>query len=78
MRAQGPLALGRRSEPEPDIAVVQGTIDDFPEHPQTAVLVVEVSHSSLSFDRTDKANLYAGAGIAGYWIVNRVDRRLEV
>jgi Uma2 family endonuclease len=78
VRAQGPLVLANHSEPEPDIAVVEGTIDDYSDHPRTALLVVEVSHTTLTFDRRDKGSLYAAAGIAEYWIVNLNDRQLEV
>ncbi|WP_161542414.1 Uma2 family endonuclease [Rhodothermus marinus] len=79
VRVQGPLALGPYSEPEPDVAVVEGTIDDYVEaHPSTAVLVVEVADASLQFDRTRKAALYARAGIPEYWIVNLLDGVLEV
>ena len=45
---------------------------------RTTVLVVEVAHASLRADRTLKARLYARAGIGDYWIVNLVDRVLEV
>jgi len=41
-------------------------------------LVIEVAESSLDFDRGQKGSLYARAGIADYWIVNLVDRVLEV
>jgi len=79
VRAQLPLALGRWSEPEPDVAVVRGSIHDYRErHPDGAVLVVEVADATLDFDRTRKQQVYAEAGIAEYWIVNLVDRMLEV
>ncbi len=79
VRVQLPLALDSYSEPEPDVAVVEGTIDDYVEaHPSTAVLVVEVADASLAFDRTRKAALYARAGIPDYWIVNLIDGVLEV
>jgi putative restriction endonuclease len=42
------------------------------------VLVVEVSESSLPLDRDDKGSLYAGARLEDYWIVNLVDRVLEI
>jgi Uma2 family endonuclease len=77
VRVQVPLLLGS-SEPEPDVAVVAGHPRDFSDHPTAAVLVVEVAQSSLAADRSEKASLYARAGIADYWIVNLVDRRLEV
>ncbi len=46
--------------------------------PRAALLVVEVSDSSLNFDRNRKGSLYAAAGVADYWIVNLVQRQLEV
>lgn len=74
-----PLALDDVSEPEPDVSVVQGARRDYREsHPSRAVLVVEVAQSSLMFDRTRKTRAYARNGIAEYWIVNLVDRVLEV
>lgn len=79
VRMQLPLDLGQTSQPEPDIAVVRGTIRDYAKaHPTTAVLVVEVSESTLAFDRGEKASLYASAGIPDYWVLNLVDRCLEV
>jgi Uma2 family endonuclease len=79
IRGQGPLALDEDSEPEPDVAVVPGTFRDYlGGHPSRPVLVVEVSESSLGFDRAHKGSLYARAGLADYWIVNLVDRVLEV
>ncbi len=79
VRVQLPLALGEHDEPEPDVAVVVGAIRDYEEeHPRSAVLIVEVADSSLRTDRGAKAGLYAGAGIGDYWIVNLVDRVLEV
>lgn len=78
IRPQLPLHLGPRSEPEPDVSVVPGDARDYQDHPTTALLVVEISDTSLSFDRGRKKGLYAGAGIAEYWIVNLVDKQLEV
>jgi Uma2 family endonuclease len=79
VRAQGPLALDDDSEPEPDVAVVPGSFLDYTlQHPSRPVLVVEVSESSLTLDREHKGSVYARAGVADYWIVNLVDRVLEV
>lgn len=78
IRVQMPLALSADSEPEPDLAVVTGSPRDYPEHPAHAALVVEISDTTLAFDRARKAGLYAAAGIEEYWIVNLVDERLEV
>ena len=79
VRIQLPLILGQDSDPEPDAAIVRGTARDYVDaHPQTATLVVEVADSSLEYDRTTKCALYAESGIPEYWIVNLVDRQLEV
>jgi Uma2 family endonuclease len=69
------------SEPEPDVAVVRGEVRDFPDrHPGAAdvAVVVEVADSSLQQDRGAKKRLYARAGINVYWIVNLIDRQIEV
>jgi Uma2 family endonuclease len=79
VRLQAPVALDDESEPEPDVVVVTGRPRDYRhEHPARPVLAVEVAESSLSFDRRRKGSLYARAGIEDYWIVNLVDRVLEV
>ncbi|MDQ7844214.1 MAG: Uma2 family endonuclease [Armatimonadota bacterium] len=79
VRAQLPLALGELSEPEPDIAVVPGSLEDYrAHHPTTAALVVEVADTTLQFDRTRKQEIYAAARIPEYWIVDLVDAVLEV
>ena len=79
VRAQMPIALDEDSAPEPDLAVVPGTRADYLEsHPARPALAVEVADSSLDFDRQSKGSLYARAGIQDYWIVNLIDRVLEV
>jgi Uma2 family endonuclease len=80
LRVQLPLALGGDSEPEPDLAVISGRRKDYPpdEHPTSAVLVVEIADTSVAYDRTRKAGIYARARIPEYWIVNLQARRLEV
>jgi len=79
VEAQLPVALDEESEPEPDLAVVAGGPRDYlASHPSRPVLVVEVAFTSLEFDREDKGSLYARAHVPDYWIVNLVDRVLEV
>ena len=79
VRAQFPLALEADSEPEPDLAVVAGSPrDSRAHHPETALLVVEVAETSLTFDRTIKQSLYARAEIPEYWVINLRDRQVEV
>ncbi len=70
----------RTSIPRPDLAVVRGTPRDYlKRYPDAAdvALVAEVSISSLDKDRA-LADIYAAGGIPVYWIVNLVDRQVEV
>jgi len=81
VRPQLPLSVGDLSQPEPDLAVVVGSARDYSRaQPEAAdaVLVVEVSDSTLLPDQTTKAALYARAGVTDYWIVNMPERCLEV
>jgi Uma2 family endonuclease len=78
-RPQLPVTLGIYSEPQPDLAIV--TIEQGgrrTEHPESALLVIEVSVSSLRYDRNAKAAVYARAGIPEYWIVDVEGRAVEV
>jgi Uma2 family endonuclease len=75
---QMPLNVAGQSEPEPDLAVVRGTPRSLKKHPTTAVLIVEISDTTLAYDRARKASLYASRGIRDYWIVNLIDRVVEV
>ena len=78
VRVQLPIALDDESDPEPDLAVVSGGPRDYADHPARPALVVEVADSSLALDREHKGSLYARARLPEYWIVNLVDRVLEV
>ena len=79
VRAQLPLVLGLDSDPFPDIAVVLGTPrDSLSAHPTTAALVIEISDTTLDTDITDKAELYATAGIEEYWVLDLENRQLLV
>jgi Uma2 family endonuclease len=78
VRIEKPLRLGD-SEVIPDLAVVPGRPSDYrTQHPETALLIVEIAHSSLPRDRLLKLPLYARAGIPEYWIVNLAERQVEV
>jgi Uma2 family endonuclease len=79
VRIQLPVALDDESEPEPDVAVAPGGPRDYVRsHPTRPALIVEVAETTLAFDREQKGSLYARARIVDYWIVNLVDRVLEV
>lgn len=77
IRVQSPFAALDISEPEPDLAIVP--LGDYEkEHPSSADLIIEVAESSLSYDRGPKLKVYAECGVSEYWIVDLVDRRIEV
>jgi hypothetical protein len=80
LRVQSAVTLAD-SQPEPDFALVRGSAADYENrHPGPADvgLVIEVADTSLLRDQRDKTRIYARGGIACYWIVNLVDRRIEV
>ena len=69
------------SAPEPDLAVIRGAIRHYlGRHPgpRDTALALEVADSSLADDRKLKGRIYARAGIPFFWIVNLVDRQVEV
>ena len=79
VQVQSPIALDRRSMPEPDVCVVRGSPRDYAAaHPTHPALIVEVAQSGLRLARGRKLTVYARANIADYWIVSLVDRVLEV
>jgi Uma2 family endonuclease len=76
-----PLRLDALNEPEPDVLVLRPRSDRYRDAlpgPADVLLVVEVAKSSLDYDRRVKAPLYAAAGVAELWIVDLVNRRIEV
>jgi len=78
IRIQSPLDLGRHNQPEPDAAVLLAVGPEEKIHPRSALLVVEVSDTSLRKDRKIMAHVYARAGLPEYWIININDRQLEI
>jgi Uma2 family endonuclease len=80
IRIQSAVALAD-SQPEPDFAFVRGSAADYENRhpgPTDTGLVIEVADSSLLRDQRDKTRIYARGGIPWYWIINLVDRRIEV
>ena len=77
---QLPVVLDDVSEPEPDFAIVRGEPTGIPEKPlpSDTALLIEISDSSLAFDRGRKLRAYAAAGVSEYWILNLNDRSVEV
>jgi Uma2 family endonuclease len=81
IRRESPVRIPEFDEPEPDVAVVKGTREDYKtRHPDPGDidLLVEVAESSLDRDRGEKRQAYARSGIPVYWIVNLIDERVEV
>ncbi len=81
VQPQQPIQLPPRHEPEPDIAIVRGSIDDYvngPPGPADVICVIEVADASLRRDRGVKLRAYAAARIPLYVIVNLIDDQVEV
>jgi Uma2 family endonuclease len=79
VRVQLSFAASDDSEPQPDVLIVDRRVPrGSHQHPDTALLAIEVAESSLKYDRTVKAELYAEAGIPEYWVVNVSRGVLEV
>jgi Uma2 family endonuclease len=81
IREEKPVRIPQFDEPEPDLSVIQGQVNDYRDrHPGPAdiALLVEVSDSTLPRDRSEKRAAYARGRIPVYWIINLVDRQVEV
>ena len=64
--------------PQPDVAVMPGARRDYIDHPTVAALLVEVADTTLAYDTTTKAEMYATAGVPEYWVLNVENRQLHV
>jgi Uma2 family endonuclease len=81
VREEKSVLLGSRSRPEPDIAVVRGTLRDYAQRPPTEhdiALLIEVSDSTYPKDAGVKHRLYERSGVPEYWIVDLQSRQVEV
>ena len=81
VKVQGPLQLEDHSEPQPDLILLAPRRDFYKRalpRPTDVLLVIEVADSSLAYDRAVKMALYAGVGIPEAWIINLIDRWIEV
>ncbi len=81
IREGKPITLSDRSEPEPDIAVVEPLEDEYDEHhpyPANVCWLIEFSNSSLEKDLEVKRKTYATDGIQEYWVVNLREMKLIV
>jgi Uma2 family endonuclease len=80
VRIQGPAQLNEYSEPQPDLLLLRKKVGGYAQRhplPDEVLLVVEVSDSSLEFDRKIKIPSYAAAGILEAWIVDTKGQRIE-
>lgn len=78
---QDPVHLNDFSEPEPDIAVLKPAPDFYTSRhprPEDIHLVIEVSDSSLNWDRENKLPMYAAAGVKECWLVNIMAKEIEI
>jgi Uma2 family endonuclease len=75
-----PVRIPDFDEPEPDVAVVSGALEDHvhPPGPGNLALLVEVADSTLDRDQDEKRNAYARGNIPVYWMINLIDRQVEV
>jgi Uma2 family endonuclease len=78
VRVQTGFVTGLDTNPGPDLCVVPGSPRDYTTHPRVAVLVVEVSDTSLAMDTGAKFHIYAAAGVPEYWVIDVNDPRLLV
>ncbi len=80
VRQQEPVHFDDYSEPEPDVAMVKPRADEYTKAhptPEDCLLLVEVSLSTLKYDRKKKGAAYAAAGVPQYLILNLAARELE-
>jgi len=78
VRVQMTFDVGGISMPEPDLLVISREDAAKCAYPTTAELIIEVANTSLAYDRREKMSIYARARVPDYWILNVVDRQLEV
>jgi Uma2 family endonuclease len=81
VQSQAPVAPDEHNAPEPDVAVLRGPLSDYLEEdpgPEDILLLVEVSNTTLQFDRSVKAAIYARTGVPEYWVLDVNGRTLDV
>ncbi|MDX2289503.1 MAG: Uma2 family endonuclease [Hyphomicrobiaceae bacterium] len=74
MATESPLRLSDDYEPVPDIIVYPANLVAPDVRPETVLLVVEVSDTTLAYDRKRKSVYYAAAGVREYWVINAQNR----
>lgn len=77
---QNPIHIDEYNEPEPDIALLSPRNDFYAKShpiPQDVLLLIEVSDSTVKYDREIKKALYAEAEIVEFWLVNLIENTIE-
>ena len=80
VRVQGPIRLSDNTEPQPDVALLRLRTDFYAEAhptPEDVLLIIEVSETSLEYDREMKVPLYARAGIPEVWVVDLAGEKVH-
>ena len=78
---QNPVVLSGYTEPQPDLAILRWRADDYEQsnpHPEDVLLIIEVSDSTLRYDRDVKVPLYAHHGIPEVWLLDLQQRQIEI
>lgn len=78
---QNPVRLDDGSEPQPDVAILRPRADDYETAtpgPGDVLLLIEVSDSTLRYDRNVKIPIYAESGVSECWLVDLAGRVVEV
>jgi Uma2 family endonuclease len=81
LRVQNPLRIGRRSELLPDVMLLKDRPGGYPNAapgPEAVILLIEVSDTTLRYDRDDKLKLYAQHGVPESWLLDLQARQLEI
>lgn len=81
LSTQNPVRLGKRSEPQPDIAILRPRKDFYRNsHPQPkdVLLLIEVADTTVRYDREVKIPLYGRASVPEVWLIDIRERRAEV
>lgn len=81
VQSQAPVAPDEHNAPEPDVAVLNAPLSNYLEEdpgPADILLLVEVSNTTLQFDRSVKAAIYARTGVPEYWVLDVNGRTLDV
>src|SRR3954451_5691976 len=78
VKIQSTFRLSHFSAPEPDIMVLPEMKDSGRDLHDTPLLVVEVSETTLRYDRGAKASMYASRGVTDYWVINLIDHQVEI